>query len=54
MLFDKDFRTEDRLFDRCYTRVEEDKEWTKKFVFENTNLTTKKYGSIARMSYMNF
>ena len=42
MLFDKPFRFEDRLFDRCYTRVEEDKEWTRKFHFANTDLTAKK------------
>lgn len=42
MLFSKPFRIEDRLFDRCYTRVEEDREWNRKFDFENTNLAMEK------------
>lgn len=41
MLFSKPFRVEDRLFDRCYTRVEEDKEWTRAFDFQSTDRTKK-------------
>lgn len=42
ILFSKPFRIESELFDRCYTRVEEDMEWKRKFDFENTDLSGKK------------
>lgn len=41
LLFSKPFRVENQLFDRCYTRVEEDTEWKRKFDFENTAVDAK-------------